>query len=224
MKPSSVTGEPVPDETARVPLMSYTNPRKAEWQASDFIVGNPPFIGNKRMRVVLGDGYVEALRAAHDDVPDTSDYVMYWWNQAANLLRRGKARRFGFVTTNSITQIFNRKVLQEHLSAKGEAPLVFAIPDHPWADTATGANVRIAMTVVRRGEERGTLGLVVSEEKSGADEVAMRESTSTSGPHAWRCSSRVSSSTSTVTASSSSSSGASNDDCAIKVAATKQGQ
>lgn len=173
MKPSPVTGEPVPDETARAPVLRYTNPRKADWQESDFIVGNPPFIGNKRMRVVLGDGYVEALREAHDDVPDTSDYVMYWWNQAANLLRRGKVRRFGFVTTNSITQIFNRKVLQEHLSAKGESSLVFAIPDHPWVDTATGANVRIAMTVVRRGEEGGTLGLVVSEERSGADEVAV---------------------------------------------------
>ena len=35
-----------------------------QWPQADFIVGNPPFIGNKRMRDALGDGYVEALRGA----------------------------------------------------------------------------------------------------------------------------------------------------------------
>ena len=45
MKKHPVTGEDVPDETARVSVLRYTNPRRAEWQAADFIVGNPPFIG-----------------------------------------------------------------------------------------------------------------------------------------------------------------------------------
>jgi SAM-dependent methyltransferase len=163
MKASPVTGDPLPDETARVPLLRYTNPRKAEWQDADFIVGNPPFIGNKRMRAVLGDGYVEALRAAHKDVPETSDYVMYWWNQAANLLRTGKLHRFGFVTTNSITQTFNRKVLQGHLDAKDGLSLAFAVPDHPWVDTTEGAAVRIAMTVVEPGSNAGVLAKVLRE-------------------------------------------------------------
>ncbi len=47
-KQHPVTGEDVPDETAQVPQWRYVNPRKAEWPAADFIVGNPPFIGNKR--------------------------------------------------------------------------------------------------------------------------------------------------------------------------------
>ncbi|MDT5272386.1 MAG: hypothetical protein QOH49_4572 [Acidobacteriota bacterium] len=62
MKRHPVTGEDVPDETARTPLLRYLNPRKAEWPEADFIIGNPPFVGNKRMRTVLGDGYVVALR------------------------------------------------------------------------------------------------------------------------------------------------------------------
>ena len=37
-----VTGEEIPDETARVPVYRYVNPRRAEWPAADFIVGNPP--------------------------------------------------------------------------------------------------------------------------------------------------------------------------------------
>ena len=42
---SPVTGEDVPDEAARVPVLSYVNPRRAEWPEADFIVGNPPYIG-----------------------------------------------------------------------------------------------------------------------------------------------------------------------------------
>jgi hypothetical protein len=34
-----------------------------------------------------GKGYVEALRAAHSNVPETVDYVMYWWDHAARLLQ-----------------------------------------------------------------------------------------------------------------------------------------
>ena len=83
MKPHQVTGEAVPDETAQLPLWRYVNPRKASWPTADYIVGNPPFIGNKRMRDAFGDGYVEALRNAWQDVPDTADYVMYWWDHAA---------------------------------------------------------------------------------------------------------------------------------------------
>ncbi|MEJ7577794.1 MAG: type IIL restriction-modification enzyme MmeI, partial [Pyrinomonadaceae bacterium] len=61
-KTHPATGELIPDETARVTLMRPVNPRRAEWPEADFIVGNPPFIGNSRMRGALGDGYVEALR------------------------------------------------------------------------------------------------------------------------------------------------------------------
>src|SRR5690606_26545694 len=55
-KPHPVTGAQVPDDTARTPVVRYVNPRKAEWPQADFVVGNPPFIGNKRMRQALGDG------------------------------------------------------------------------------------------------------------------------------------------------------------------------
>jgi hypothetical protein len=38
--------------------------RAAEWPKADVIVGNPPFLGGKRMRGVLGDEYAERLFAA----------------------------------------------------------------------------------------------------------------------------------------------------------------
>jgi hypothetical protein len=171
-KAHSVTGEQVPDETARVPLVRYVNPRPAEWPEADFVVGNPPFIGNKRMRSALGDGYVEALRSSHQDVPESAEYVMYWWNHAANLARKGKVRRFGFITTNSLTQAFNRKVVQSHLAGKTPLSLVFAIPDHPWVDSADGAAVRIAMTSADASGAGGIL-LEVTKEHEGIDGVAL---------------------------------------------------
>ena len=174
-KAHPVTGEQVPDETARVPLERYVNPRKADWPQADFIVGNPPFIGAAPMRAALGDGYVEALRGAWAEVPESADFVMFWWHHAAQLVATGRARRFGLITTNSLKQTFNRRVVQAALD-KGLA-LAFAVPDHPWVDSADGAAVRIAMTVGTAVAGDGRL-LTVTEEREGSGEgleVALTE-------------------------------------------------
>jgi hypothetical protein len=178
-RPHPVTGEPVPDETARTPVYDYTNPRPADWPEAEFIVGNPPFVGNKRMRDALGDGYTEALRAAYADVPDSADFVMYWWHKAAQLVREGKVECFGFITTNSITMTFNRRVVDHHMSAEPSLRLVYAIPDHPWVDESGSAAVRIAMTVATSGEGEGRLARVVSEAPMPelGNDVALEERT-----------------------------------------------
>ena len=120
--------------------------RRSSWPYADFIVGNPPFMGNKVMRSRLGASYVQTLRALYPTVPDSVDFVMFWWHRAAELVRCGSVRRFGFITTNSITQSQNRQVIQAHLDAPDRPlRLLMAIADHPWIDA--GAAVRIAMTV-----------------------------------------------------------------------------
>ncbi len=166
-----VTGEQVPDEAARIPAYRYVNPRPAEWPEADYVVGNPPFIGTAGMRAALGDGYAEAVRKVYPNVPESADYVMYWWDKAADLLRAGRVQRFGFITTNSIRQTFNRRVLQRHLDADPPLSLVFAIPDHPWVDAAGGADVRIAMTTATQGTLPGLLLRVVKESPGPGDEV-----------------------------------------------------
>lgn len=173
-KTDMVTGRKVPDETKRVPLLTYTNPRPADWPAADVIVGNPPFIGTARMREDLGDGYAETLRATYSDVPESADFVLYWWHKAAELVRTGKAKRFGLITTNSLRQTFARRVVQAHLSAVPPLSLAFAVPDHPWVDTVDGAAVRIAMTVGVAGEQPGELFEVTDEQlqDDGSEKVA----------------------------------------------------
>ncbi|MCC7115784.1 MAG: class I SAM-dependent DNA methyltransferase, partial [Burkholderiales bacterium] len=174
-KPHPATGELVPDERAQVPIERYVNPRKAAWPQADFVVGNPPFIGNKRMRDELGTGYVEALREAWRDVPESADFVMYWWQCAAELTRRGALRRFGLITTNSVTMIFNRRVLDAAMTGTPPLALAWAIPDHPWIDAADGAAVRIAMTVAARSHAPGMLARAVAEraDDEGAFEVEL---------------------------------------------------
>ena len=162
-KPHSVTGEEVPDDSARTVVERYINPRKAEWPQADFVVGNPPFIGTARMRDALGDGYTEAIRAAYDELPESCDFVMYWWNNAAELVRAGILRRFGFIATNSLKQTFNRRVLACHMLATNPAYLAFAVPDHPWVDSADGADVRISLTVASAGKRVGKILKVIKE-------------------------------------------------------------
>ncbi len=172
LKAHPVTGALVPDEAALVPQWRYIGARKAEWPAADFIVGNPPFIGASTMRAALGDGYVQALRGAWPDVPESADFVMYWWQHAAALVASGKARRFGLITTNSLRQTFNRRVVQAALG-KGVA-LSFAIPDHPWVDSANGAAVRIAMTVGEPAANgQGRLLSVTAEQTGEFGEVSV---------------------------------------------------
>ncbi len=118
MKSHPATGDDVPDESARVPLLRYIGPRPADWPEADFIVGNPPFIGTSRMRDALGDGYAETLRNTYPAIPESADLVMFWWHKAALLVREGKAQRFGLITTNSLRQTFNRRVLESHLNPK----------------------------------------------------------------------------------------------------------
>lgn len=159
MKTDLITGREVPDESKRVEIYRYINPRPAVWPEADFVVGNPPFVGDKRMKDALGIEYAQAIRRCRgfEGVTSSSDYVLYWWSKAASLLRQGKLRRFGLISTNSIRQNFNSRVLEYHLKHQQPISLAFAIPDHPWYLGGDMASVRIAMTVGVAGKRKGQL-------------------------------------------------------------------
>ena len=150
-------------------------------------MGNPPFIGGKDMRAELGDGYAEACWQARPKIPGGADYVMHFWDEAAARLlskpkkkdQKNPLRRFGFITTNSVTQTFSRRVIERRLKAREPLSLVYAVPDHPWLKAADKAAVRIAMTVAARGEREGKLATVEREGGLNTDTpaVELRERT-----------------------------------------------
>lgn len=152
-----ITGEVIPDPDAQKELYRYENPKPATWPEADFIVGNPPFIGGKDMRQELGDGYAEACWRARPHISGGADFVMHFWDKAAEAVRTGRVRRMGFITTNSITQTFSRRVIEHHMTGRKPLSLIMAIPDHPWLKSVDKAAVRIAMTVGEGGNQQGAL-------------------------------------------------------------------
>lgn len=143
---------------------------RTPWPEAEFIIGNPPFIGGKDLRGRLPAGMAEMLWRAYPKMPRAADYVLYWWARAAQALaaKGSPLIRFGFVTTNSITQTFGRRVIARALDAPPPLSILLAIPDHPWTKaTSDAAMVRIAMTVVARGKQDGRRLRIVHE--SGLD-------------------------------------------------------
>jgi hypothetical protein len=171
-----VTGEMVPDPSDRIPIYRYINPRPAEWQEADYVVSNPPFLGARKIRDVIGDGYIETLRKVYRDIPDTVDYVIYWWHKAAVAISKETIKRFGFITTNSIVQSYSKVLISKHLESKRIA-IAIAIPDHPWVESADGAAVRVAMTVVvprRHYTGEAVLAHVIDESYNSEDEIIIK--------------------------------------------------
>jgi hypothetical protein len=169
-------------EGNQVEVYRYQNPKRPEWPEANYIVGNPPFTAGQNFREQFGDEYAEAIWKIHPNISGGADLVMFWWDHAAELLtRKGTTlRRFGFVTTNSITQEFSGRVVARHLKAKKPISIRMAISDHPWTKaTRDAAAVRIAMTVAEAGTQEGVLQETLKEEALDTDEplITFREAT-----------------------------------------------
>ncbi|WP_210252027.1 class I SAM-dependent DNA methyltransferase [Rhodoplanes serenus] len=114
---------------------------EAEWPAAEFIVGNPPFLGTKKLIGGLGEDYVETIRTIYDDrVSRFSDLVCWWFKKAAEHVLCGRARRAGLVATNSIRGGKNRRVLEDIVR---ELTIFEAWSDEPWV--VDGASVRVSL-------------------------------------------------------------------------------
>lgn len=114
---------------------------EAEWPAADVIVGNPPFLGDKKMRGELGADYTERLRKLYaGKVPGGADLVCYWFHKAREQILAGQLQRAGLVSTNSIRGGANRKVLD---AIADELAIINAWSDEPWIND--GAAVRVSL-------------------------------------------------------------------------------
>jgi len=117
------------------------NPYEPEWPKADFIVGNPPFLGDKKMRGELNDQYVDDLRKLYDGrVPGGADLVTYWFERARTEIEKSTSVRVGLLATNSIRMVGNRPVIER---VKETGDIFWAWSDRPWI--LEGAAVRVSM-------------------------------------------------------------------------------
>ena len=111
------------------------------WPEADVVIGNPPFLGNRKLRSELGRDYAEALPRTYDRlVRGKPDLVCYWFAKAGRLIAEGKVKRAGLVATNSIRGGTNRLVLERILD---DSTIFDAWSDEPWV--VEGAAVRVAL-------------------------------------------------------------------------------
>ncbi len=123
--------------------------REAEWPAADFIVGNPPFLGAKKLRNQLTDAYVEDLFDVFGKrVPGMSDFCCYWFEKAREQIAVLQSQRAGLLATNSIRGGLSRRVLD---SVKRSGDIFMAWEDEPWI--LDGAAVRISIVGFDDGSE-----------------------------------------------------------------------
>lgn len=122
---------------------------EAAWPEADAIIGNPPFLGDKKMIADIGEDYVATLRTTYRGrVPGGADFVTYWVEKAWSEVRGSNRepapkvaqRRVGLVTTNSIRGGASRKVLDPIADADA---IWEAWSDEPWV--LDGAAVRVSM-------------------------------------------------------------------------------
>jgi len=114
---------------------------EAAWPDAEFIVGNPPFLGDKKQLAELGEQYVTTLRRTYAGrVPGGADLVCYWFEKARAQIEAGRARYAGLVATNSIRQKRNRPVLERIRETGG---IFHAWSDQEWVNE--GAAVRVSL-------------------------------------------------------------------------------
>ena len=112
-----------------------------EWPAADAVIGNPPFLGGKRLNAGLGEEYVSRIFSLYRGrVPAEADLVCYWFAKAGAQVAAGNARRVGLVATNSIRGGANRRAL---IGAIEDRPIFEAWSDEPWVND--GAAVRVSL-------------------------------------------------------------------------------
>jgi len=136
---------------ALLDLSDPANPREAEWPQAEFIVGNPPFLGNKQLLSQLGPDHTTTLRTIFAGrLSGGVDFSVYWHEKARAAIERGRTSRAGLLATQSIRGGRNRLVL-ERIKETGD--IFFARSDQPWI--LSGANVHISFVGQDNGSDTG---------------------------------------------------------------------
>lgn len=149
--------EPLDHIECRDALLAFDPVRaaaaEAAWPQANVVIGNPPFLGDKKMRSELGDAYTETLRKVFAGrVPGGADLVTYWFEKARAQIENTGLVAAGFVSTQSIRAGANRAVLKRIV----ETTHIFeAWGDEKWVND--GAAVRVSLVCFGAVEDTAQL-------------------------------------------------------------------
>lgn len=116
------------------------------WPTADAIIGNPPYLGRRKMQRELGATYTSRLAQRHPKVGGVSDYVTYWFPLAHDHLPPGG--RAGFVATDSIRENASRSVSLDYIVRNG-GTIFDAVSSQPWSGDA---NVNVSIVNWVKGD------------------------------------------------------------------------
>jgi hypothetical protein len=100
----------------------------------DAIVGNPPFLGGKRISTVNGDAYLAWLRVLHEESDGNADLVAHFFRRAFTVLRHGGS--FGLIATNTIRQGDTRHTGLRWICVRGGGTIYAARRRYRWIGAA----------------------------------------------------------------------------------------
>lgn len=104
----------------------------SEWVKADAIIGNPPFLGGKHIRMNLNDEYVDRIFQRFPKVKDV-DFCAYWFRLAHDKI--DEKGRVGLVGTNSISQGKSRIAALDYITQNG-GYIHEAVSTQPWSGAA----------------------------------------------------------------------------------------
>ena len=151
----SGTREPILDPLETIECrdaLFESDTEEADWPEADVVIGNPPFVGGKKLRRELGDEYVDRMFSVYEGrVPQEADLVGYWFHKAGRLMTSGRTARVGLVATNSIRGGSNRRLLESVLQDGPKKRIFDAWSDEPWV--VDGTAVRVSLICFSRADD-----------------------------------------------------------------------
>ncbi|GIW55893.1 MAG: hypothetical protein KatS3mg082_2297 [Nitrospiraceae bacterium] len=141
-----------PDRTVRRPFhwpLEFPEAFLRENGGFDAFIGNPPFVGGKRISTVSGPAYNDWLVLSHAGSRKNSDLVAHFFRRGWSFLRQGGC--LGFLATNSIAEGDTRQGGLEWMLHDG-AVIVAAYPNEAWPGRAAVITSRVH---VHRGKWGG---------------------------------------------------------------------
>ena len=161
-------------DEATLPLADLSGIQQADalrvpWPECDVIVGNPPFHGDRNLRGLLGDAYLDWL--SQEFGVGIKDYCVYWFRKAHDHLHAGQ--RAGLVGTNSVSQNRARGASLNYIVETGGV-IVDAVSTQDWPGEAS-VDVSI-VNWVKEPEPPPTHLMLDGQDVEGID-TALRAST-----------------------------------------------